>query len=157
MDDAPSQPDSQELQAFAILMALREGRSTRVYKDSQGKVTVGIGHLVTPQDDLGPGDVITDARVDALFAFDAGWALKAARAQADRAGITSTHFIPYLASVNFQLGAHWTAAFPKTWQMILDGQYEEAASALNGTHWQGETPVRVTDFQMALRNLPPRP
>jgi hypothetical protein len=35
--------------------------------------------------------------------------------------------------------------------MMCDGQYAQAADALNGTLWQQQTPVRVTDFQAALR------
>ena len=128
-------------------MTLREGCMTKVYKDTLGKLTVGIGHLVTPRDDLSLGDVIPMSRVDALFAADAAVALDAARAQANEAGISSTHFIPYLASVNFQLNTTWIEKFPNTWQMIVDGQYEQAAQALNGTIWQHQTPTRVTDFQ----------
>jgi GH24 family phage-related lysozyme (muramidase) len=152
----PGQVEAQELQAFEVLMRLREGCMTKVYKDTLGKETVGIGHLVTPEDNLHLGDVISASRVDALFAGDAAEALEAARAQAREAGIDSTHFIPYLASVNFQLSTNWTKKFPNTWQMICDGQYEQAAEALNGTIWQHQTPVRVTDFQTALRNLPPK-
>ena len=32
------------------LLALREGKSLKVYKDSLGKHTVGIGHLLTPDE-----------------------------------------------------------------------------------------------------------
>jgi len=62
--------------------------------------------------------------------------------------------MPYLASVNFQLGTQWTATFPNTWKMIVDGDYEDAANALDGTIWAEQTPTRVKDFQDALRRLP---
>jgi GH24 family phage-related lysozyme (muramidase) len=146
----------QEDDAFEKLMALREGRETTVYADSLGKPTVGIGHLVRPEDNLEIGDTITDEQVDAFFKKDGAAALAAARSQANQAGITDSPFIPYLASVNFQLGTKWTATFPHTWKMIVDGEYENAAQALNGTIWQKQTPVRVKDFQDALRRLPPK-
>jgi lysozyme len=79
--------------------------------------------------------------------------MSAARAQAEEAGITDSAFIPYLASVNFQLGTKWTAKFPRTWKMIVDGAYADAANALDGTIWAKQTPVRVKDFQDALRKL----
>jgi hypothetical protein len=58
--------------------------------------------------------------------------------------------------VNFQLGTKWTATFPNTWKMIVNGQYDAAASALDNTEWADQTPVRVQDFQKALRALPPK-
>jgi lysozyme len=141
---------------FEALLALQEGKRLTVYRDSLGKPTVGIGHLVTDDDDLDVGDQITEAQCDAFFAQDAGGAMKAAEAQAAQAGITDQTFLPYLASVCFQLGNAWTAKFPNTWRMIVNGEYEAAANALNGTPWQEQTPVRVQDFQTALRKLPPK-
>lgn len=148
--------EQQEDAAFEQLMALREGRRNDVYLDSLGKATVGIGHLVLPGDNLNVGDRVADAQVDALFRQDGAAAMKAARAQAQEAGITDSAFIPYLASVNFQLGTEWTATFPRTWRMIVDGHYEDAAKALDGTIWARQTPVRVQDFQQALRKLAPK-
>ena len=150
---------SQEVQnqvetAFRQLMVLREGERTTVYRDSRQLPTVGIGHLVVAADNLHLGDVISEDRVDGLFAADSADALAAAWAQAGQAGITSSQFIPYLASVNFQLGTEWTTKFPHTWQMIVDGHYDDAANALDETVWQQQTPTRVKDFQTALRALP---
>jgi lysozyme len=147
----------QEDAAFERLMILREGKVNTVYLDSRRKPTVGIGHLVLPEDNLSIGDQIDDARVDAFFQSDGAAALAAARTEAAQAGITSSAFIPYLASVNFQLGTKWTATFPNTWKMIVTGQYAAAANALDGTEWANQTPVRVKDFQDALRALPPKP
>jgi GH24 family phage-related lysozyme (muramidase) len=142
---------------FEALMKLREGCRNDVYLDTVGKATVGIGHLVQAGDNLNVGDVITGAQVDAFFAQDGAKAMNAAQAQAAEAGITDPTFVPYLASVNFQLGTDWTAKFPNTWNMIVNGQYDAAADALNGTVWNTQTPTRVQDFQGALRRLPPKP
>jgi lysozyme len=146
--------EQQEQADFEALMALREGNRTDVYLDSLGKPTVGIGHLVVPGDNLKVGDKISKEQVTAFFKKDSAAALSAARAQAAEAGIKDSAFISYLASVNFQLGTGWTGKFPKTWKMIVDGQYEDAAKALDGTAWAKQTPVRVKDFQDALRKLP---
>ena len=143
--------------AFEKLMALREGCRNDVYLDTLNKPTVGIGHLVVAGDKLKVGDVITDAQVSAFFQKDGAAAMSAARSQAVEAGISDTDFLPYLASVNFQLGTGWTGTFPNTWKMIVDGRYEDAAKALDGTIWAEQTPVRVKDFQDALRKLPPKP
>jgi GH24 family phage-related lysozyme (muramidase) len=145
--------EQREDAAFESLMASREGRKNTVYYDSLRKLTVGIGHLVLPDDNLKYGDTITDERVDAMFRKDGAAAMAAARSEVAEARITDAAFIPYLASVNFQLGIKWTASFPHTWKMIVDGDYENAANALEGTQWAKQTPIRVKDFQEALCRL----
>ena len=133
------------------LMA-REGYKTTVYRDSLGKPTVGVGHLVLPGDNLKVGDKITDAQVQAFLDKDAKAAWNAGQSQAAESG-GDTCFAIALGSVNFQLGTGWRQKFPSTWNLIKSGKYLEAADALNGTLWQKQTPVRVQDFQKALRDL----
>lgn len=140
---------------FEALLKLREGCALTVYLDTRGRPTVGIGHLVTAADRLAVNDTITQAECDDLFAKDSASALAAATAQAAEAGITDPTFTPYLASVCFQLGNAWTAEFPNTWAMICRGEYEAAANALGVSAWASQTPVRVQDFQDALRRLAP--
>lgn len=138
---------------FEALLAKREGQSLTVYLDSRGIPTVGIGHRVVPTDRLAVGDAITEAECHQLFAVDSAWAMAAARQQASQAGIADEAFLPYLASVCFQLGPNWTAEFPNTWAMICRREYEAAAQALGSSAWARQTPVRVADFQGALRRL----
>ncbi len=142
---------------FEKLAAQREGRKNVVYKDSLGKLTTGIGHLVLASDHLVLGQTISDAQVDMFWKADSAAAMAAARHQAEQAGITDPKFLPYLASVCFQLGTGWINKFPNTWKMICKGEYETAAVALGGTLWAKQTPVRVADFQGALRRLPAKP
>jgi GH24 family phage-related lysozyme (muramidase) len=136
----------------------REGCKNSVYKDSLGKPTVGIGHLIVGGDGVagGVGSSISDAQVCSLFAGDTASSVNAARSQMQRAGICDPCFFVALVSVNFQLGTGWTGKFPQTWAMIVAGDYTGAANALNGTTWQKQTPTRVRDFQAALRALPPK-
>ena len=132
----------------------REGYKLKVYKDTRGKLTVGIGHLVTSEDGLEPGDQVDNKRVDAFFKEDSGRAVAAARPQATKAGIEDSNFVVYLASVNFQPGDQWFGKFRKTWQLILDGKYKEAAEEAEKSTWAKQTPIRVKDFQKALLSLP---
>lgn len=142
--------------AFEALLALREGNRTTVYADNLGNPTVGIGHRVLASDMLHIGDTISQAQVDMLFRTDSASAMASAVKQAADAGIEDPKFLPYLASVCFQLGNGWTAKFPNTWAMIVRGNYAAAADAFSGTQWDKQTPIRVQDFQMALKRLPPK-
>ncbi len=139
--------------AFEQLIVDREGRETKVYRDSLGKPTVGIGHLVVPADGLEVGDVISGEQVEAFFLDDSQAAMAAARAQVAEAGIDDPRFLPYLASVNFQLGTGWNLVFKKTWALILDRRYDEAATEAANSKWAVQTPIRLKDFQNALRML----
>ncbi len=136
------------------LLRQREGVRRKVYLDSLKKPTVGIGHLVTPADNLKVGDEITDKQVSEFFKKDSAKALAAAKSQAAKAGIKDANFIVYLASVNFQLGTGWTKIFKTAWKLILEGKYDEAAKSLSKTKWNSQTPKRVKDFQTALQSLP---
>jgi GH24 family phage-related lysozyme (muramidase) len=138
---------------FETLMRAREGEVLNVYRDTKGIPTCGIGHKVLPADNLELGDLITQAQCDAFFASDGAAAWSAAAAQAAQAGITSPAFLPWLASVCFQLGVGWTAEFASTWDMICAGDYDAAADHIGTLPWARETPVRVTDFAGALRAL----
>lgn len=141
---------------FELLMRLREGVRNVVYLDSEGHPTVGIGHLIKTEDNLRVGMKITDGRVSRFFEKDGRRAFDAAVDQMMQAGITDQSFLPYLASVNFQLGVEWRRKFPNTWARIESGDYLNAASQVSSSLWAQQTPVRVKDFQGALRRLPPK-
>ena len=131
----------------------REGLRLTVYRDSLGKPTVGVGHLVLPQDGLKVGDRITRAQSDAFLAKDASTAIQAAMAQGKEIGVDDIDFLVALASVNFQLGTGWTKKFPRTWDLIRRGEYWRAIENLNKSLWAKQTPVRVRDFVSALTLL----
>ncbi|HSV02507.1 MAG TPA: hypothetical protein VLI41_04815 [Phenylobacterium sp.] len=149
----PAEAGARALAALRRILVVEEGRRTCVYADSRGLATVGIGHLVRPEDGLAIGEAISQAQVDSLFAADGGRALAAAEAQARAAGIADAAFVVRLAAVNFQLGTGWTAAFPNTWRLILARDYAAAADELAGSLWARQTPRRVAAFQAALRRL----
>lgn len=147
---------SDGFEAFKRHLMVREGKRNVVYRDSLGKPTVGVGHLVLPEDNLKLGDKITDEQVQAFLDKDARAAWAAANRQAAEAGISDGCFVIALASVNFQMGTGWTKKFPNTWALIKAGKYNEAATELSGSLWAKQTPVRVQDFQKALRDLAAR-
>lgn len=136
---------------------LREGFKTKVYRDSLGKLTVGIGHLVLPADNLKFGDEISPDRVFELFDKDSEQAIDAALKQAEEIGCKTTHFIVALISVNFQLGTGWTKEFYSTYPALVDGHHEKAIANLWKSNWNKQTPVRVQDFVNAIRRIPKVP
>lgn len=132
----------------------REGYRSRPYKDSLGKMTVGIGHLVKAGEDFHFGKTYPPEQLFKLFDEDSKPALEAALKQAEEIGCTTTHFIVALISVNFQLGTGWNVKFPQTYKALVEGRYDEAIRRLYGSKWFAQTPVRVEDFIEAIKRIP---
>lgn len=64
-------------QALLDFLKLHEGVRTRAYLDPAKKASIGVGHLILPEDHLKVGDVISMARVDELLTKDVQTALSA--------------------------------------------------------------------------------
>lgn len=143
-----------EDEAFAIAkkkLVRSEGDRNTVYKDSLGKLTVGIGHLVTSADNLKYGDTITDKRKNELFEADTKKAFNAALAQAEELGKYTPEFIAALTEVNFQLGTNWPSVFYETYPKLKNGDWQTAVNNLLSSKWNSQTPTRVSNFVGAIR------
>ncbi len=141
-------------QAFVRHLIEREGYRTDVYKCTKGYLTVGIGHRVRARDNLQLGDSITDAQIQKFFINDVSAALEAAIGQAEMLGTENDNeFVMALTSVNYQLGSEWYKEHKRTWALMQSGQFAEAAVEAADSKWYKQTPVRVYDFQGALRAL----
>ena len=135
-------------------LKLREGVRYRSYKDSLGYLTGGVGHLLSEEEaKLYPeGSTIPSEVVDRWLVRDIALAKKASQIQAQELTEPSEKLIEALVYVNFQLGTGWYKIHKKTWKLMAQGRYEEAAIEAANSVWYRQTPVRVEDFQKALRN-----
>lgn len=136
-------------------LKLREGWREDVYLDSKKIPTVGLGHKLTPSELklYKIGDKIPVATLNAWAQADAKAAYTAAMQQAAAAGVSDQRFINALTSVNFQLGTGWYKEHKKTWGYIKARKWEEAADEAADSAWFKQTPVRVGDFQAAIRAM----
>lgn len=131
-------------------MIAEEGIEYTVYRDSLGKPTVGIGHLVLPEDNLVVGQTITSAQVEAFFKKDITDAIWAAISQAKEVGEFEKDFVTALTSVNFQLGVHWYKKWPNTYAALKVGNLEKVIRNVMGSLWHKQTPKRTLAFKQAL-------
>ena len=81
-----------------------EGKRNKAYKDTQGLWTIGVGHLIKPDEQHLINTVLTDEQVNALLKHDLGWC---------DAAITSSVKVPLnqnqydaLYSLCFNIGAN---------------------------------------------------
>tara|TARA_R110000803_G_scaffold93658_3_gene161175 strand:+ start:1848 stop:2309 length:462 start_codon:yes stop_codon:yes gene_type:complete len=147
---------------FLEHLELREGNVEYVYLDSLGKLTCGVGHLLTKDEcSLYYIDQVIDEEIrNQWLKEDAQKAWDAAAQQIQDLDIEDTGFISALGSVNFQLGTRWMNKFPSAYKALSNKDYDEAirqvstGSGKDGqSKWKEQTPVRVEDFVQAIKNL----
>lgn len=143
-----------DLKALEGLLAKREGKVMQVYADHLGKLTAGIGHLLTGTElkSLKLGDAVTEKQVSDWFAKDCQKAVKKAEEQAEELGIHHSWFMVVLASANFQLG-DFKAVFTGSYPLLKAGDFRGAIAGIQASKWMKQTPVRATDMIDAIRML----
>jgi lysozyme len=115
-----------DIDAAGIAFLKREeGVRNHVYRDSRGLPTVGVGHLIRPEDNLAVGDVITDEQVDDFLQRDLAW-VRTALALVT-APLTQNQY-DALTSLVYNIGA---MAFEHStvFNDLNAGDYDQAADA----------------------------
>lgn len=142
-------------QEIIEFLKLREGYTNKVYRDTRGNLTVGLGHKLDRQErnHYGIGATLSEAALQVWVQADTSKAYEAALSQAAELRVTNEAFIKVLTSVNFQLGTDWNHTFGATWTMLLNHEWEQAANNLSSSSWIKQTPVRVKDFQEAILSV----
>ena len=137
-------------------LAIDEGREVKVYRDTLGFLTVGIGHKITPLDGLHAGDEINDERVDSLFAAD----LDAAITYVEKYIPSSYNGQPEavqeaLINMCFNLGIGGLMKFPHFLADLAAKNYEAAAHELETSLWYNQTGDRAKRIVAAIRAFAP--
>jgi len=127
-----------------------EGSRHRVYKDSRGKPTVGIGHLITKKDNLKLGDRISADRLNLFFHTDVRKALAAARNSVHNFDNLPPVFQEGMVNFMFQLGDNAAKKFPKAFKLMNDGNLQAGVQELSVDNsgkkpslWLQQTPRRA--------------
>ena len=146
-------PDS-----FIQRLKEKEGFSSTVYRDKLGKLTVGTGHLLTPEEQLlyREGDEVPQDQLDSWLREDSAKAYSAAINQAQELGqADNLAFLDALGDVNYQLGANWYKKLDDTWGLMKQGRYKDAGYNVLDTLWasDAQTPTRAQAFSSALFDL----
>lgn len=130
------------------------------------RLTVGYGHYVLPTD-INPqtgeswkhGDEVDDGWAKQQLALDVEDAVSAAVKQRNQLGsVDDQLMLDGLIGVNYQMGTKWRSKFPTAWKNMVQGDFDKAATEITRGRtsstpslWSQQTPVRVADFQKALR------
>lgn len=134
---------------------LREALRTHSYIDTTKNLTAGWGHLLVgiEKTQWPKGARVPDEVIAGWLDEDIDKAYTVAESQARRIGFDDSRLVNALTSVCFQLGGVWYKDFKKTWAYLLSKEWDNAAKEVQESLWFRQTPVRVQDFQEALRSL----
>ena len=133
-----------------LISSYEGGDVAKVYKDSLGKLTVGVGHLLVG-DELSQykeGDEVPQELREKWFSEDFTKASEAAKDQNKQLLELGNKPIPqdYLTSLNFQLGTIWYKDFDKAWTAFKIGDYKTAKKEMKDSAWYSQTRGRAEDF-----------
>lgn len=140
------------MELWKLRAILREGRKNVVYLDSLGKPTVGIGHLVKPEDRLHVGSRISDIQIDIFFEQDSAKALETSLKHWKAINILTPEFLAALISVNFQLG-DFSVKFKNSYQLLKEHKFDQAIANIRQSLWAKQTPKRTQDFISAIEKI----
>ncbi len=140
-----------QIEVARNLVSTYEGGDVeKVYLDSRGKPTVGVGHLLVGDEinQYKVGDVVPQEQREAWFAEDFTKASEAAKEQNQILTEAGHKPIPqdYLTSLNFQLGVNWYKDFNKAWTAFKLGDYKTAKAEMKDSAWYSQTRNRAEDF-----------
>ena len=147
-----------------VKLAEKEGYVPNVYEDKLGKETVGIGHLITPQDKASGkiyGNDYTDGldEEETLDVFrkdienaNQQTAKLLAEKGIDIESLSDTQ-ISSIRNMVYQIGKKGASKFNKTFNNIKEGDFSGAAEEAANSEWNKQTPDRVQDFQEGIQKV----
>lgn len=133
----------------------REGFRSRVYLDSLGYPTAGVGHLLKGREktQYPVGSRVPSTVTDRWLREDSTGAYNAAKRQAAECNKNTQFFVNGLTALNFQLGTYWYRKFPNTYRKMKSQDWVGAARGCAESRWFEQTPVRVLDIQRVLLHM----
>ena len=133
-----------------------EGEVLEVYKDHLGYPTIGIGHLVTAEDEefgKPPGTPITAERSRELFARDVQCAIEDCERLYGQWHNWPEEVQLIMVYMAFNLGATRLAKFKNMHNMLSQHKWKEAAEEGRDSKWYRQVTNRAERLMTRLENI----
>lgn len=130
-------------------LAIDEGRRVRVYLDTEGLRTVGIGHLIKATDpewlrDLEVGDKITDEQITELFTQDLAIAISDAKTVFEPVWDEFPDIAQEVViNMLFNLGRHRFLGFKKTIAYAYTKDWKNMSEEMLDSKWARQVGQRA--------------
>ena len=142
--------EDESLSEIKDMVARHEGKVNKCYADSLGKLTFGIGHLVTKDDNIDPNKEYSDDFVYKLFDKDFDKAVEGAARICEGMDLPDKKFGVFISMV-FQLGEKGTSMFKNALSAARNKEWELCASELLNSRWHKQTPHRCEELADIIR------
>ena len=130
-----------------------EGVVLQVYRDSVGLPTVGVGHLVRPEDNLQVGQTITPEQCEALLEKDMQSAIQGCERLFPDFNEMREELQLILANMMFNLGPERLAGFKKFLAAVKERDYQQAADEMMDSQWYRQVKKRGEELVTRMRAL----
>jgi GH24 family phage-related lysozyme (muramidase) len=126
-------------------LTLHEGRKNKIYTDTVGKVTCGIGHNLS---DKG----VSDAVIDLLYQEDVADAIADVKKLIPAFDSLSDNRKIALTDFSFQLGYFKMSQFTNSIALLNSGKFSDAADNMLQSLWAKQVPSRAKEVTDMIRN-----
>ena len=134
-------------------LRIDEGERLRVYKDTKGHLTVGVGHKVLPEDALHLGDTISGSRCLLLLWADIAHAVEICQALWPDFDTYPEEVQEILCNMAFNLGKGGLAKFHDLLRCVKNCAWSAAASAMRDSVWYGQVGARAQRLARRMENV----
>ena len=132
-----------------------EGERLTVYRDTEGYLTCGRGHLVRPQDNLTLGQAVTEAQCLAWFEADVDTAIaRAARLFGATWDTFPDEVQEIIVNMSYQLGNR-LQLFLRWHDALMRHDYSKAAAEMQDSRWARQTPNRANRLMHRMMQVIP--
>jgi len=144
------------LEQLQIELAADEGCKLEIYLDHLGYPTVGIGHLITENDELHGfevGSEVSQEHVDELFHEDIQRTVRDCELLYNDFNELSEELQLIIANMCFQLGRPRLTGFKKMKAAVDSKDWAEASRQMLDSKWAKQTPNRASRLSHRMAAL----
>ena len=144
-----------DLQETKDFVKTHEGYRNKVYYDTLGYATIGVGHKVQKSDAFKAGEEYPEAQLMAVYdtdfhkAYDEAKALCAAQLGAPG----KEELVRIITCLVFQMGKGGVSKFRKMWAALKVHDYDTAAHELLDSRFARQAPERANQTAALIREL----
>ena len=128
------------LTEFTDQLREHEGFRNKAYEDTEGHLTVGIGHKLSEGK---VGDEFSEAQLTEFFEEDSASAIENAQGLVSNWDSLPTNAKHALSNMAFQLGKTGLSKFKDTLALVEAGNFKEASIEMLDSKWAKQTPNRA--------------
>ena len=132
-----------------------EGMVRSVYNDHLGNPTIGVGHLITPEDNFKRGEIYGEEQLKDIFRKDLKRSIEGANRILKDCSHVSNRAREIIVEMVFQLGEAGTKKFKKAIAALQANpcQYKECAKQMLDSRWAKQTPNRAQELSKLMGSI----